>query len=214
MRRMYSEQELTKIIEKVSKDYLDNAIEQGVFDEDIADYVNAYLVVHPVDITALEGLDISVGSLDADGLVTGAEIVEKMSGYSAEIITQYNNWNPIYIGVCKNGNKLTLVVFGSFTISETGIYADVVNLTIPSSIGAKLYPFTIDEDARYLTKQTIDINSSTNAGAAPQNAFAYILKNSDTSLKIGMRNDSLEVGSYFFRIESTFLLSENLYSAE
>ena len=56
---MYSEQELTKIIKEVSEAYIDELIEGGEFDQAIADYVDAYLVEHPVDITALEGQTIN-----------------------------------------------------------------------------------------------------------------------------------------------------------
>ena len=78
MRRMYSEQELTTTIGQV----LDSKIEDGSFGGIISDAVDAYLVEHPVDITALEGQDVELASLDATGLITGGEIVEKMSGYS------------------------------------------------------------------------------------------------------------------------------------
>ena len=62
---MYSEQELTKIIKEVSEAYIDELIEDGIFDEDIADYVDAYLVEHPVDITALEGQTIAPAQVNA-----------------------------------------------------------------------------------------------------------------------------------------------------
>ena len=68
MRRMYSEQELTKIIGEV----FDQKIEAGAFNDSIADAVDAYLTEHPVDITALEGLDISVGSLTSTGAISAA----------------------------------------------------------------------------------------------------------------------------------------------
>ena len=55
MRRMYSEKELTTIINQVVGEY----IEAGALDESIADAVDAYLLEHPVDITALEGQTIN-----------------------------------------------------------------------------------------------------------------------------------------------------------
>ena len=60
MRRMYSEQELSKIIKEV----VDAEVASGEFDETIADYVDAYLVEHPVDITALEGQTINPARID------------------------------------------------------------------------------------------------------------------------------------------------------
>ena len=61
MRRMYSEQELTKIIGEV----FDQKIEAGAFNESIADAVDAYLVENPVDITALEGQTVAPAVVNA-----------------------------------------------------------------------------------------------------------------------------------------------------
>ena len=52
---MYSEQELTKIISEV----FDQKVQEGALDDSIASAVDAYLVEHPVDITALEGQTIA-----------------------------------------------------------------------------------------------------------------------------------------------------------
>ena len=50
MRRMYSEQELTKVIQEV----FEAELESGALDSKVSDAVDAYLVEHPVDITALD----------------------------------------------------------------------------------------------------------------------------------------------------------------
>ena len=63
MRRMYSEQELTKVIKAV----FEAELESGALDESIADYVDAYLVEHPVDVTALEGQDVECASVTTTG---------------------------------------------------------------------------------------------------------------------------------------------------
>ena len=60
MRRMYSEQELTNVIKKVFEEEL----ESGALDELVSDAVDAYLVEHPVDITALEGQTINPARID------------------------------------------------------------------------------------------------------------------------------------------------------
>ena len=140
MRRMYSEKELSVLVYQAVGQY----IEDGAFDEITADAVDAYLVEHPVDITALEGLDISVGSLDADGLVTGAEIVEKMSGYEFDASIAHADVSIVYASVVKNGNKITFVIFGNVAPTEDITSGDI-NLgafNIPTTIGAKLYPYT------------------------------------------------------------------------
>ena len=78
MRRMYSEQELTKVIEVV----FEKELEDGAFDEAISDAVDAYLVEHPVDITALEGQDISPKDVSATGNITGKTISSNEAEYS------------------------------------------------------------------------------------------------------------------------------------
>ena len=206
MRRMYSVQELTTIINQVVGEY----IEAGALDESIADAVDAYLVEHPVDITALEGLDISVGSLDADGLVTGAEIVEKMSGYSVVASSADLAWTPIYVGIVKNGNKITLVIFGSFDKDEdTRNTANPLTITIPSSIGAKLYPYSVSTYDT-LDNKKIPVMSSSDLSSISE-VVGSIIKSSNTALYFRMEGiTSLTNGSYFFRYEATFLLSDSL----
>ena len=61
MRRMYSVKELSEIIYAVVGGY----IEDGAFDEIVADAVDAYLVEHPVDITALDGQTIAPAVVNA-----------------------------------------------------------------------------------------------------------------------------------------------------
>ena len=58
---MYSEQELTQVINEV----IAGKIEAGAFDEAIADAVDDYLVEHPVDITALNGQTITPAVVNA-----------------------------------------------------------------------------------------------------------------------------------------------------
>ena len=61
MRRMYSVKELTTLIKEV----FDAELESGALDSKIADAVDAYLVEHPVDITALEGQTIAPAVVNA-----------------------------------------------------------------------------------------------------------------------------------------------------
>ena len=205
MRRMYSVKELSEIISAV----IDEKIEGGSFDEVIAGAVDDYLEEHPVDITALEGLDISVGSLDADGLVTGAEIIEKMSGYSfqphADIST--NGITLTYVGVCKNGNKVTFVIAGSFDSTKTPPTSTYLGtFTIPSAVGSKLYPMT----GTYVDLKNVILLKS--ASSNVEKVFG-MYKNTDTSfgsLAIGLDAGFDGSSSYVFRYEATFLLSDNL----
>ena len=220
MRRRYSEQELTKIVEKVSKDYIDELIEGGEFDDEISDYVDAYLVQHPVDITALNGKDVSCksvttthnvvvgGNLSVSGNITGASIIENMSGYSYHS-NSAANVTEVYASIVKNGNKLTLVLSGTLTkgndtTTEAGYFI------IPQSVMDVLVPVTGD----YLANGVINLQSSVfNSGFSKPYAIAKYY----TRLIIrifGLNADLDDETTYMFRIEQTFLLSNNFISQE
>ena len=206
MRRMYSEQELTKVIKEV----FDAEIASGAFDEKVSDAVDAYLVENPVDITALEGQDVELASLDASGLITGGEIVEKMSGYS------YGNWSspvtPIYAGAVKNGNKLTLVIFGKIN-AETPISTyGLGEFNLPSAVLNKIYPYTLDGNDRVVSNGKLYFYDSLTTSVAIDIA---VLKYTG-KLLISTRNTNLLTGStdYYFRFEQTYLLSDTLVPEE
>ena len=204
MRRMYSVQELSEIVSAV----VGEKIEDGSFDEVIAGAVDDYLTEHPVDITALEGLDISVGSLDATGLVTGGEIIEKMSGYDyrhESAIDAKGTYTHVYTGVVKNGNKLTFVnAFKlNLTATDTGTaYCDT--FLVPEAIGDKIFPaFTTLVDSRKISAfasatDIVEINS-------------YCVKNSAVSLTFAIGLSGLAAEKdYYIRQELTILLSDDL----
>ena len=109
MRRMYSEKELSVLVYQAVGQY----IEDGALDESIASAVDAYLVEHPVDITALEGQDIAPKDISATGNITAPSIIENMSGYSMTVSDTTTNvtLTNIYSSMVKNGNKLTIVFF-------------------------------------------------------------------------------------------------------
>ena len=163
MRRMYSEQELTKIVEKVSKDYIDELIEGGEFDDEIADYVDAYLVEHPVDITALEGKTIAPAVVNATTSVNAPAVV----GTSVEASTSIKylqkiidaNGNHVRFGEGNgapatisgmtasyykwslSGTHLMLVLAGTLDDATTiGNNTDLCVFELPEWIMAKIYP--------------------------------------------------------------------------
>lgn len=203
MRRMYSEKELTTIINQVVGEY----IEAGGLDESIAAAVDAYLLENPIDITDLEELDISVGSLDADGLITGGEIVEKMSGYSlAKPTTDKGTFTYVYAGAVKHGNRLTLVNAFSFTKAD-GATGTVLSgrFMFPSAIGAKIYTF--------ISANLVDVRkiSVTPDGQSFIDIRSKWVKYDSDSLYSVFDLDLLTVGvEYFVRQEITILLSDNL----
>lgn len=143
------------------------------------------------------------GTLDATK-VTGNEIVEKMSGYSFH---NNNTANIVYAGAVKNGNKLTLCVFGNFVYED---YQDK-NLGwffIPSSILAKLIPYTLAGDNQVLDNRTITLSFSLSG----QNQCAgYMDKDVNKIItRIVVPSGLTKGATYVFRYEATFLLSDNM----
>ena len=210
MRRMYSEQELTNVIKKVFEEEL----ESGALDELVSDAVDAYLVEHPVDVTALEGQDVELNSLDATGLITGGELIEKMSGYSFAPNTSELSDDGVtlsYVGVVKTGNKITFVIAGTFS-PTTGVPAhlnpQLGDFTIPQSVYDKLYP----DSNGVIDNQTL--NFSDTASSYVSKTFTC-QKHTNNRVRYNLRNMSSgfeDDKTYSFRISSTFLLSENLIS--
>ena len=212
MRRMYSEQELTNVIKKVFEEEL----ESGALDELVSDAVDAYLVEHPVDITALDGQTIAPAVVNATTSIGAPSIVETMTGYSASITAKDNLTNtPIYVGAVKNGNKLTFVYFAS--LIRTGNidgFTLLCNFSIPEAIGQKLYPYTISLSANVLDYKKVGLIKKSDSSFLDVNLRIY--KSSNTQINVmasagGL--DSLEVDAeYLVRYEVTFLLSDSLIS--
>ena len=122
MRRMYSEQELTRVIKAV----FDEEIESGALDQSIADYVDAYLVEHPVDITALEGQDIAPKDINATGDISA-------NSFSGE------NAKPLYwhgIELVKSGETLIQLTLILQTATKIETYTALDNWV--KSIGANV----------------------------------------------------------------------------
>lgn len=236
MRRMYSEQELTRIIGEV----FDQKLESGALDSSISDAVDAYLVEHPVDITALEGQtiapavvnaatsisapaisssgditatgDISADDIAASGNITGNSIIENMSGYS---LSEYDftHMSNAYVGVVKNGNKITFALSFDFEIATQGEYQReriarfvvplaIYNALVASNFAGLYDVVTIGEITAFTgvtakIKESFYIQKSVIDGAY---VLSFILMTDQMSLET----------SYKIRLEQTFLLGENL----
>lgn len=154
------------------------------------------------------GGDLSVtGDISGDA-ITGDSIIENMTGYS--FVPNQNDiaWNPVYAGIVKNGNKLTYVIFGSITVdgTQTG-NADIGTFVIPNDINAKLYPYSagglqdvLDNFVLTMQNTLYDYNSI---------GCAIIKASSGFTIRFG-KVQEIGIGTSFFRVEGTFLLSENL----
>lgn len=105
MRRMYSEQELTRIIGEV----FDQKLESGALDSSISDAVDAYLVEHPVDITALEGQTIAPAVINATTSISApAGTFTSINGESSPSVKPIY-YHPIYLAI-KNDAEVALEI--------------------------------------------------------------------------------------------------------
>ena len=147
------------------------------------------------------------GNLDVDGTINGNEIVEKMEGYSFTKLNE-TQWTPIYVGAVKNGNKLTLAIYGELqrTTNETeqGIY--IGRFTIPTSIVPKLYP---DENTNLEWKIINFFLGATDTSPQPRTIQCQMVNNTLNIFLRDFKNFALNT-KYKFRYEVTFLLSDNM----
>ena len=200
MRRMYSKQQLEEIAKYLVEHSELNFLEDIAFTGDVS-------VGGDLSVTG----DASVGGdLPVVGTITGGEIIENMTGYSASLII---GDAPItiesyYMGVVKNGNKLTIVLSGSYTITDTidSALKDIVELTIPESIGQKLYPAY---GSTTLTRvDLLAVGLGTSNGQV--SSSIYKITNSKLKLLLGLLNGLTANQRYYIRMEATFLLSDNM----
>ena len=151
------------------------------------------------------------GAVNADK-ITGDEIVENMSGYSATIGTHTNvTLDNVYTSVVKNGNKLTIVTAVNVkrTASVTGDPL-LMSVTLPNDIMSKLYPTTISGN-QFLDNKVINAwkDDSNYVGMA-----SFIRKESKVNVYANQAAINLLTANttYYYRYEVTFLLSDNLIS--
>ena len=124
MRRMYSEQELTKVIKEV----FEAELASGALDEQVSDAVDAYLVEHPVDITALEGQTINPARID----------VANINGETNPSVKPLY-YHPIYALDLDENMNLTCVIINN---SATPFTATTFKAFIEDNNGFSLCPIS------------------------------------------------------------------------
>ncbi|MBO4726403.1 MAG: hypothetical protein J5598_02255 [Clostridia bacterium] len=154
--------------------------------------------------------DITGSKVDCT-LVTGDEIVEKMSGYSFENIPSANvNKNVNFAGAVKNGNKLTFVVACDFKrVDDQAGSLGAFAFNFPQAVGEKLYPSALLGNNCLTTGKLILTTDIYGNGVTCEYS---ILKYSNTrfTIYIYSANNMVLNTDYYGRIEVTFLLSDNL----
>lgn len=172
-----------------------------------------HLVVYYGDGTSQDLGAILQGNVNIDGNFTANSIIENMSGYSFEKISSIN-WTPVYVGCVKNGNKLTMVVFGKYTKHEndaTQIYIGRIN--VPLDVGNKLYEYGIGGFTNSVLGTNVLPCYYTEKDYV--NIPLLIIKYSATSVAFQIRTSELQNNTeYYFRIETTFLLSDNMVAQQ
>ena len=153
------------------------------------------------------------GDLNADGVYAN-EIIENMEGYSFVPISEitYDDLNIIYAGVCKNGNKITFVMFMTFTYKGYA-FRDVGTFIVPSDVYAKLYPYIL-QNVDTLDTRTLDLVKERQS--IPSSAYGEIFKagNNQVVFSFAVPSGLTVDATYSVRYEATFLLSDNLAPQE
>lgn len=150
-------------------------------------------------------LKANLSGANFTGAITGPSIIEDMVGYSADVKTATGP-TPVYAGIVKNGNKLTLAYAFEYEVATLQGGQDIIDFIIPASIGQKLFP----SFSTYLEVKNIQVASS---GTSVSDMLTRVMKPNDTTIRINIRDDGLSTSTkYYCRIESTFLLSDNLAS--
>ena len=180
-----------------------NDIDAGLIKQITNFTINAsqYLIANyndgtSTDLGAIFSGNITIGGdLTVVGNMTGPSIIETMTGYSYTKDNQ--NWSDVYVSACKNGNKLTFVVFGAISKdNDTSNVIDLANFTVPSDVASKLVPYNLGGLATCLDTKVISMFSDT-----------------DTAEQVSFQLRGLSAlpnAIYYFRIEETFLLSANM----
>lgn len=220
MRRMYSEQELTKIIGEV----FDAKIEAGAFDDSISDAVDAYLVEHPVDITALEGKTIAPAVVNATTSVgapsgtftalqaTSANIFEniKDSDGNARFIggdlteNATSGITHLYKKWSLSGTHLMIVdVFKIASGTSLTAYSVPSELALPEWVGAKIYPIGTTSD--WIVFKSAIISKASGAPAS-ETSSTLLRKLSDTSFQLYLTDAITASEDIYVRLQFDLLV--------
>lgn len=172
------------------------------------------LYINKIDTNTYESIYVEKPLNTTETHITALKpIIEQMEGYSASINSDLDTWlkDIIYVGACKNGNKLTLVA--CFKLTKTSASASnpaIIDFTIPNAIGSKLYPAGTGGGA-YLDQKAVPCwYTGTEYVTCPMR----INKISNVLLRLIIRDTNLvQDQEYIMRYEATFLLSDNLIGA-
>ena len=174
-----------------------------------------HLIVNYGDGTNQDLGAIFSGNVNVDGNFTANSIVENMdsNSYRFDELSETNGIERTYnyIGVVKNGNKLTIVISG--TLKRTIASADnftIGDFTIPNIVASKIFTYTLspfDDIVANISAQCWpDFNTNNK-----KEITVLFQKLGNNFLRINAYSSPLEINTtYVYRIEQTFLLSDSL----
>ena len=168
-----------------------------------------HLIVNYADGTSQDLGEIFNGNVNINGNFTANSIIENMSGYAWTKSTSSGatDYDLSYVGIVKNGNKITFAIAGSITPTEARVRVDIGYFSIPTAIGNKIFPINESNDIAFnIVGMFSAYNSKVDAYFVPNKSGAGIM-----SVKTYLSNLSANV-KYDFRWEITFLLSNNMAS--
>lgn len=168
-----------------------------------------HLIVNYADGTSQDLGAIFSGNVNIDGNFTANSIIEKPLNYGVSIGSDIT-WTPTYVGIVKTGYKITFVIFGTAVRRAMGT-ADLATITLPSSVADKLIPYTIGTETRLLATSRVSFQPIDNiASDETELKMALIKYSSNIVVPRIYKFSTLAEGTYVFRYEQTFLLSDNL----
>lgn len=142
---------------------------------------------------------------DTEQIAAQKPVVEVMSGYRYEKSIS-DNVEITYAGMVKNGNKITLALAGRVT-KASGFTTILGTFHFPLSVANKILPTTgnyVVNGRCALATNAFDTSFIKNYGIEKiQNEYFTIYL-------FALNSDLVADTSYMFRIEATFLLSDNL----
>lgn len=154
---------------------------------------------------------VKTASLTSDEGEIAAQkpVVEVMNGYS--ITPTAENINLLYAGAAKNGNKLSFAFFGTYSHKSDDVIIPFANIGIPAAIGDKIVPYELSGENRIIYS---GVGSLFSSRTAYKSCIVEMQKLTNSLLRIifvNLNSSGLVDGTtYYFRIEATFLLSDNL----
>lgn len=186
-------------------------LQQGESVESAA-IVNGHLILtltngDELDAGQLLNGDLNVsGNLSVTGKITGAEIVENMTGYNFyEGSALPEGVDIVFAGAVKNGNKITFAVAMAVLLTEalnTSVLIGGFNM--PQEVSDKIIP----SFSNYVDIKDIQFASS---GTSTIGVKARFIKASSTTIQLNLRMENFVAGTqYYGRYECTFLLCDNM----